>query len=122
MTVSAKANGEVNVFNGHAYRPILSINDLCNAVHCIVNETKNKRGIYNITSFNENILEIGKAVAKYMNAELKDRGNNFTYDFSISSEKFIDAFNFKFSDSIESIVDSIKIRPIESYWKRRDIK
>lgn len=32
MTVSAKANGEVNVFNGHAYRPILSINDLCNAV------------------------------------------------------------------------------------------
>jgi nucleoside-diphosphate-sugar epimerase len=122
MTISAKKYNEVNVFNGHAYRPILSINDLCNAVECIVNEKENKRGIYNITSFNENILEIGKKVADYMKVDLKNTGNSFTYDFSISSDKFIDAFDFKFLDSIDSIVDSIKIRPIESYWKRRDTK
>lgn len=122
MTVSAKFNHEVIVTNGHAYRPILSINDLCNAVGCIIDESEDKRGIYNITSFNDNILSIGKKVADYMNVELKDKGNNFTYDFSISAEKFINNYNFRFSDTIESIVESIATRTFEPTWRRRDTK
>lgn len=122
MTISAKTTNQVNVFNGYAHRPILFINDLCEAVECIVNSTEDNRGIYNIASFNKNIFEIGKKVSEYMNVEFNDRGNNFTYDFSISSEKFIEKFNFKFNGTIESIVESIITNPIDSTWKKREIK
>jgi nucleoside-diphosphate-sugar epimerase len=58
MTISAKENSEVNVFNGHAHRPILSINDLCRAVETIIECKEDNRGIYNVASFNNKTEEI----------------------------------------------------------------
>jgi UDP-glucose 4-epimerase len=120
MTLSALNNNVVNVFNGHAHRPILSINDLYRSVETIIETDKDLRGIYNVASFNDNILNIGKKVADYMGVKLVDKGTNFTYDFTISSEKFKNTFNFEFKDNIESIIDSIKNNEINPNWKRRD--
>lgn len=122
MTLSANTNKEVNVFNGYAHRPILSINDLCRAVETIIDSQEDKRGIYNIASFNENILEIGKKVANHIGVELKDNGKNFTYDFQISSEKFIKEFNFEFEDSVETIVQNILDNPHNNNWSKREKK
>lgn len=120
MTLSSLNNKEVNVFNGHAHRPILSTNDLVRAINKIIDTEEDKRGVYNLASFNDNILEIGKKVSEYMNVPLKDNGKNFTYDFSISSQKFIDAFDFKFNDNVETIVQQILDNPHNDKWSKRE--
>lgn len=119
MTISSIRTKKVSVFNGYAHRPILGINDLCRAVETIIESTEDKRGIYNVASVNDNILEIGKKVAKHTNSELVDAGNGFTYDFKISSKKFIETFNFEFEDTIEKIVDSIVEMPYNENWSKR---
>lgn len=122
MTLSALNNREVNVFNGHAHRPILGINDLTRVVETIVDSDKDKRGIYNIASVNHNILEIGAKVAKHTGVTLNDKGKNFTYDFMISSEKFSKEYNFTFNDTVESIVDEILLNKFNSKWQKRESK
>lgn len=122
MALSAKNQNEVNVFNGHAYRPILSINDLCRSVKKIVYCDEDKRGIYNLASFNDNILEIGKKVSNYMGVKLNDNGKNFTYDFQISSEKFMKEYDFIFVDTIETITNTIVRNPYNNNWLKREKK
>lgn len=120
MTLSALNNKEVNVFNGHAHRPILSTNDLVRSVKKIIETKEDKRGVYNIASFNDNILEIGKKVSEYMDVPLKDNGKNFTYDFSISSQKFMETFDFEFTDSVETIAQEIMVNPYNKEWSKRE--
>lgn len=122
MTLSATKNNEVNVFNGHAHRPILGINDLTRVVETIINTDSDNRGIYNIASVNHNILEIGNKVAKHLDVKLLDKGKNFTYDFMIDSKKFIDTYNFQFNDTVESIVDSITNNTFNDKWQKRESK
>lgn len=122
MTLSATKNNEVNVFNGHAHRPILGINDLTRVVETIINTDSDNRGIYNIASVNHNILEIGNKVAQHLNVNLLDKGKNFTYDFMIDSKKFIDTYNFQFNDTVESIVDSITNNTFNDKWQKRESK
>ena len=122
MTFSAQKNKQVNVTNGHAYRPILSINDLCRAIITIIDSNVDNRGIYNIASFNNNIMHIGKKVAELMNVPLHDNGKNITYDFIISSEKFQRTFDFQFKDSIESIVANLISNPYNVGWSTRQKK
>lgn len=121
VTTSLKSK-QVVVTNGHAYRPILSINDLCNAIEKIIESNEDKRGVYNLASFNENILEIGQRIAKFMNVELVDKGNNYTYNFKIDSKKFTDAYSFEFKDTIESIANSITSKEYNPNWQRRENK
>lgn len=120
MTMNALKSKEVNVFNSHAHRPILSTNDLCRSVSTIIESNEDKRGIYNLASVNHNIGEIGRMVANYMGVNLNDKGSNYTYDFTISSDKFIKSFNFEFQDSIESIVSDILSKPHNTNWKKRE--
>lgn len=120
MTISAVKQGQVNVFNGQAHRPILSINDLCRAVAAIINSDQDHRGVYNVASVNHTIHEIGQAVSKYMSVPLVDQGKNFTYDFTIDSSLFSKTFNFEFQDSVESIVQSILDKPINPNWQKRE--
>jgi nucleoside-diphosphate-sugar epimerase len=120
MTKSAIKNKEVVVFNTYAYRPILSTEDLARSIDAIL-QSDDKRGIYNVASFNKNIGNIGSIVANYMNVSLINKGVSQTYDFTISSEKFINTFNFKFNATVESIVKSIIDKPYNDKWERRDV-
>ena len=122
MTVSAKFNKQVVVMNGHAHRPILSTNDLCRAVEAIINSNEDKRGVYNLASVNHNIREIGDMVANHLDVPLVYKGNNYTYDFSISSEKFMKAYDFKFVDTVPTIVDDIVKNPFNLNWQKRETK
>jgi nucleoside-diphosphate-sugar epimerase len=122
MTISGEKNGQVIVMNGHAHRPILSTNDLVRAVDTIVNTEENNRGVYNLASVNHNIAEIGKKVADYLGVELIDNGNNYTYDFAITSQKFMDTFNFTFNDTVETIIESIKSNRHNYKWTKREVK
>lgn len=120
MTTSAIKLGRVELLNSRAYRPIVSTLDLARAVDAIL-QSSDKRGVYNIASFNKNIGDIGRAVANYMNVPLVDKGLSQTYNFTISSEKFRDSFNFEFQSTIESIIHSITSKPYNISWGRRDV-
>lgn len=120
MTSSALNNSEVNVFNAHAHRPIISTLDIARSIEAIIESKEDNRGIYNLASFNLNIGEIGKRVADYMKVPLIDKGRTNTYDFMISSDKFKRTFNFEFDSSVESIVQSILDKPYNEKWGRRD--
>ena len=120
MTISALNQKQVNVFNGQAHRPILSINDLCRAVGAIVDSEQDHRGVYNVASVNHTIAEIGQKVADYMQVPLVDHGKNYTYDFTIDSGLFSKTFNFKFDDTVESIVQSILDHPVDPRWQKRE--
>lgn len=120
MSISASTQKQVNVMNGHAHRPILSINDLCRSIETIINDSVDKRGIYNLASVNHSILEIGQKVGNHLAVPVIDKGNNFTYDFAISSRKFMDTFDFKFEDTVESITDTIIAGPHNSKWQKRE--
>jgi len=120
MTFSGIKTNQVNVFNGQVYRPILCINDLCRGVEAIINSSEDKRGLYNLASFNDNVANIGRKVAELTNSEFVDKGKTITYNFRISSNKFIDTFNFQFNGVIENIVKSLVMNPTNSKWEKRE--
>tara|TARA_Y100001973_G_C5157440_1_gene311633 strand:- start:328 stop:1260 length:933 start_codon:yes stop_codon:yes gene_type:complete len=120
MTYNAMKNGKVFCFNPEIHRPILGIKDLCRAVETIIEKgSYENRGIYNLASFNSTAKEISVKVAKTLNADLEIveklpetitnvKLQTKAYNFCINSEKFTDTFDFKFKESVESIVSSIK--------------
>ena len=126
MWHSAKKNKEVRVSNGDTRRSILGINDLCRAVHSII-EGKSKRGIYNLASFHSTSLEIGKTVANVLNVpcvevETKPVSGNAkmttkNYDFWVDTTKFEMDYDFEFKDSIASIVQELELGIAENKLK-----
>ena len=59
-------------------------------------------------------------MANHMNVSLKDRGDNFTYNFSSSTDKFQNTYNFQFNGTIENITDGIKNKILNPKWGKRE--
>lgn len=117
MYHNAKEKGFVSLFNGKVRRPILGIQDLCKAVEIIITSKEDKRGIYNLASFNSTAETIADNVATHMHVEVDESPNQIpiintklqthAYDFLISSEKFEKSFSFVFEDTLKSILESL---------------
>jgi len=101
--------GVIKVSNVKIRRPILGLNDLCNAIVAIIRDGDySKRGIYNLASFNAPVEVIGNMAADFLSSRVivtEDRPN--AYDFTISTKAFARAFNFEFKDTINSILTEI---------------
>lgn len=118
MCYNAKTNRYIHIHNGDINRPILGINDLTKAILTIINNgTLDKAGIYNLNSFNSTVSDIANTVADICKVPFKNIDNdedlkiqNKLYDFKISSEKFIKAFNFVFEDNIYSITNELFLK------------
>lgn len=116
MINNAKTNNKIIVSNEYVNRPILGINDLCNAIlRIIVNSDFSKRGIYNINSFNSNVKTIAEKVAMYTNVPVESVSHNNIsivnyklqtkmYDFKINSKKFCKNFDFQFKETLDTII------------------
>ncbi|MDO8270205.1 MAG: SDR family oxidoreductase [Candidatus Levybacteria bacterium] len=103
-----KKEKKLKIFNPTLKRPILGIGDACRAFEYIIKKDR-KKGIYNIASFNASVEEIGVDVAKAMNVKMEIvKGALPLYDFTISSDKFIEEFGFKFNDTTRTIVESLR--------------
>jgi nucleoside-diphosphate-sugar epimerase len=116
MTDTGLNQGEVRVFNPENRKPILYLQDLCKAVEAIIECPKDKRGFYNLASYNGITEQIAEVVADLTDSKLTVLGNtamkqaglpNTSYDFAISSRKFEQEFNFKFAGSTEQITKEI---------------
>ncbi len=114
MIYNGKKNGEIKLFIKDIMRPILGISDLSLAIQKIIDSDSDKRGIYNLASFNKTAEEIAIGIKDCAGFKINDLGDNIpnitnsklqtrSYNFSIDSSKFMNAFDFEFKDSVESI-------------------
>jgi nucleoside-diphosphate-sugar epimerase len=107
ISVSAHTKGEIYISNPDKLRSILGITDLCRAIETIIaNEPKER--IYNITSLNGKIIEFGKQIQDIAKCKLSINDALQTqYSFNCSNSKFEQDYNFKFTDTVESIYNDI---------------
>ena len=119
MVNSALRDGHIKLYIKDTMRPILGINDLCRAVTSIVESDEDKRGLYNLASFNKTAEQIAYEVADVMGVEVKEyeadptqvknvKSQTKAYNFSISTLKFRKEFKFKFQDTVESLTKDLK--------------
>jgi len=109
----------IKVKNKHISRAILGIEDLCRAVaECIEQQ---HTGIYNLASFNDSVSNIAIGVANKIDSKIIDQGKSpNAYDFAISTELFEETYKFKFTETVETIVDSLVARYKESTIQLRN--
>ena len=118
MVYNALTDGEIKLYIKDIMRPILGIEDLSRAIQKIINCTEDKRGIYNLASFNKNAGEIAYGVSSILNIPVKEYESDpfsiknskletKSYNFSIDSSKFCEKFDFQFTDTIETITSGI---------------
>ena len=121
MVNSAINDGHIKLYIKDTMRPILGINDLCEAVRHILTSGEDKRGLYNLASFNKTAEQIAYEVANVMGVEVQEfeadptqikntKSQTKAYNFSISTLKFRKAFGFKFKDTVESLVTELRDR------------
>lgn len=119
MVNSAINDGHIKLYIKDTMRPILGINDLCRAVRYILASGEDKRGLYNLASFNKTAEQIAYEVADVMGVEVKEfqadptqientKNQTKAYNFSISTLKFRREFKFKFKDTVENLVNELK--------------
>jgi UDP-glucose 4-epimerase len=106
MVKSGLETGTVRIFNGHVRRPILGINDLCDAVERILSSGA-EPGIYNLCSFNATVNEIATRVARRLGCDTVELPPTDTYDFSMENRKAVSAFGFAPKATVESLVDEL---------------
>jgi len=103
MVNSALQNGEIKLFIKDTMRPILGLNDLCGAVETIIDCSEDKRGLYNLASFNKTAEQIAYEVGSVMNVPVIEyesdpsniinvKNQTKSYNFSISTLKFRKTF------------------------------
>jgi len=119
MTFNAVENGKIYCFNPKVNRPILGMEDLCKAVRVLIDKgCYENRGLYNLASFNSTVERISNSVAATTKAELEivskppEHITNVklqakSYDFLIKTSKFEKQFDFKFEETVETIVQSL---------------
>lgn len=119
MVSSAKIDGHIKLYIKDIMRPILGIKDLCGAIKAIIDCDVDKRGIYNLSSFNNTSEGIATGVSSVMNIPIVEYNvsdlekitnvklQTTAYNFAIDSSKFEKEFNFKFNETIESITKSL---------------
>lgn len=107
MVKSALETKKINIKNPQIRRAILGINDLVKALDLGINN-KITPGQYNLASFNSTVEKMAKAVADKTHAELVYHDNDaLAYDFELSTDKFYNETNFKFSDSLNNLIDEL---------------
>jgi nucleoside-diphosphate-sugar epimerase len=103
--------GDLKIINQKKNRAILGMNDLICAIHKIIYlGNQSNSGIYNLNSFNNSVGEIGEKVRSRLflnNVKIDSNDIRKDYDFKMTSKKFCDTFDFKFNDTLNSIISEL---------------
>lgn len=120
MYCNSLKNGQINLYIKNIMRPILGIEDLIRAIFRIIDCKTDLRGIYNLASFNKSAEEIANEVGRIINVPVIEYETNpndiiinsklqtVCYDFKIDTTKFEKTFDFKFYETIETIVKGLQ--------------
>ena len=118
MVTSAIENNEIKLYIKDIMRPILGIEDLCQGIAKIIKYDKDKRGLYNMASFNKTAEQIAYEDSDVLGIKVIEydadptqiinmKSQTKTYNFSISCRKFCKQFDFQFIETVESITRGI---------------
>lgn len=112
MVYSALTKSQITITNKHVHRPILGINDLVAALETVlttpIDILSSVSGQYNMSSFNTTVEKISNKLGDMLGVPIIDKGNtDKVYNFSISTAKFENTFNFKFTNTADSIVNTL---------------
>lgn len=119
MIMNFYKNGFIQTKNEWVKRPLLGIEDLTNGMVKILKSNNIFSGHYNMCSFNTTVKDVADRVSKKLGCKIiKVKDDLKYYDFQISSKKFEDAFNFKFKDTVDSIIDSLLSNEITYFSSR----
>lgn len=114
MAEDAKTKGLVTIKNKDLTRPITGIQDVCRGIKAIVDSEEDKRGIYNFCSINGSTVgDYANAIVKKFGGKVEDLGDEPHYVYGADTTKFEQAYDFKFEETLESIVDSLEKEPDE---------
>lgn len=104
----ARNKKKITLYNQHATFSVLGINDACRAVEQII-INGDKRGIYNLASFETNIALIIKKVSKIFKdiAVSIEKHPKTSHSITIDTTKFQKNYNFTFEETPESILSSL---------------
>lgn len=106
MTKKSLIQNEICINNKFIKRPILGINDISRAMKAIIDNPA--AGIYNLASFIDTVNNISNQVSTILGSTIHETMNVAgSYDFIMDTNKFCNTYNFKFNETVESIVDEI---------------
>jgi UDP-glucose 4-epimerase len=106
-----KENGSINIFNGEAKRGVLSTSDFCRGVHSIIeNGSYDKRGIYNLASFNLSINQIGRKFSDILSCPVNYLNDTSRYyNFTLNVTKIGHYFDFAPESKVEDVINDLNI-------------
>ncbi len=106
MVHDAQAYGKIEVSD--CKRAILGTIDLCRVIEKIIHMgTQANAGVYNIASLNSSATKIAKYVADKLKVDIVEKQQAKKYHFQLDTTRFCKTFNFKFQDTIETIVEDL---------------
>jgi nucleoside-diphosphate-sugar epimerase len=106
MTKKSLELGTIFINNKEITRPILGISDISRAINVVLQNPK--PGIYNLASFYDTVNNISSAVNQVTKASIQTQPDIVgVYDFIMNTQKFQQAYNFEFKESIGSIIADI---------------
>jgi len=119
MTKKSIELGIILINNKEITRPILGISDISRAVHAVIQNPK--AGIYNLSSFYATVDNISTMVSNITNANIQIQPNvTGVYDFIMNTQKFQQTYNFKFVETIHSIVGGILSKIDQTTFSNRN--
>lgn len=87
MTTKAIVDGQLNVFGGTQWRPLIHVNDIAEVI--VNNLESSAHGIYNLATCNLQIKDLAKVIKNLTNCKIKYTEQKFEdhRDYHISTEK-----------------------------------
>lgn len=118
MFLESIKSKKVSIYNPDMAFSILGIADFCRAVEAIINKN-GKVGFYNLASFNSSVRRLSTQIQKKVGKVeiVNDNKHTQTQTCCIDNKKFIKEFEFNFSETPKSVINSL----VEGYTKKTSI-
>lgn len=110
MFKNALNKGEITLSNPKIWRPILGLNDLCEAYLLAINSNLQKGEVINISSFNTTIGELAQAVKSFvkqqydLNINITNQNVQDYRNYKVSTDKALQLLNYKPKQDAYSIM------------------
>lgn len=108
LTMQALTRGKITVFGGTQVRPNIHIDDITDLYLFLLDHPK-CRGIYNAGFENLSILDIAKAVARQIPAEIAVTSSNDPRSYRINSDRLL-ATGFRPQKSVDDAIREIIVK------------
>ncbi len=109
LTVRAYVEGQISVFGGDQFRPLLHVKDVARAV--LMNLETEHKGVYNLARQNVRIMDLAYQVRMHfpdMVIEHTDMPFQDTRNYRVSAKKAEEVFGYKSIHSVDEGIEELK--------------